>query len=52
MSLGEYTAHYAVWAILASPLVLGADLATAQRENPDCFAVLTNPDIVAVNQVR
>ena len=28
MSLSEYRVHYTVWAILASPLILGTDLRT------------------------
>ena len=50
MSLNEYRAHYAVWAILASPLILGADLRNITTTHPDCLALLLNADIVAVNQ--
>ena len=50
MSLGEYRAHYAVWAILASPLVLGADVRSLAADNPACLDLLRNADIVAVNQ--
>ena len=43
-------AHYSVWSILASPLVIGTDLWTIEKEHPDCLALLKNPDIVKVNQ--
>lgn len=50
MTLNEYRAHYSVWAILASPLILGTDLRTIDRDHPDCLQLLLNADIVAVNQ--
>ena len=50
MTLAEYRAHFSVWAILASPLVIGTDLWTIEREHPDCLALLMNPDIIKVNQ--
>jgi len=50
MTLSEYRAHYSVWAVLASPLVLGSDLFTIEKEHPDCLALLSNKDIIKVNQ--
>ena len=50
MTLTEYRAHYSVWAILASPLVLGADVRTIDRDHPECLALLKNKAIVGVNQ--
>jgi alpha-galactosidase len=50
MLLNEYRAHYAVWAILASPLILGADLRNLKQTHPACLELLLNPEIVAVNQ--
>eukprot|EP01050_Picozoa_sp_SAG11_P018922 SAG11_NODE_2936_length_2825_cov_2.224138_1_plen_116_part_10 len=50
MTLSEYRAHYSVWSILASPLLHGCDLRTVEREHPDCFKLITNPEIVKVNQ--
>jgi len=50
MTLAEYRAHYSVWAILASPLVIGADLRSIDQDHPDCLALLKNKDIVDVNQ--
>ena len=50
MTLAEYRAHYAVWAVLASPLILGVDLRTLAHDHPDCLELILNPEIVAVNQ--
>ena len=50
MNLSEYRAHYSVWAILASPLLLSADLQTIEHDHPECLQLLLNADIVAVNQ--
>ena len=52
MTLSEYRAHYSVWSILASPLIHGCDLRTVRQEHPECFELITNPEIVKVNQVR
>ena len=46
MALNEYRAHYAAWAILASPLILGNDLRNITQAHPACLALLLNPDIV------
>ena len=50
MTLAEYRAHYSVWAVMASPLILSADLRTIARDHPDCLALMLNAEIVAVNQ--
>ena len=50
MSLAEYRAHYSVWSILASPLLLSADLRSLEDDHPECLDLLLNADIVAVNQ--
>ena len=51
MTLSEYRAHYAVWSILGSPLILGNDVrALARGEHADCLDLLLNSDIVGVNQ--
>eukprot|EP01043_Picozoa_sp_COSAG02_P005629 COSAG02_NODE_153_length_33128_cov_10.471253_24_plen_530_part_00 len=52
MTLAEYRAHYAVWAILASPLILGVDLRTLRRDHPECLELILNSEIVAVNQAK
>eukprot|EP00038_Savillea_parva_P008429 m.176929 g.176929 ORF g.176929 m.176929 type:complete len:581 (+) comp14252_c0_seq1:36-1778(+) len=50
MTLSEYRAHYSVWAILASPLILSADIRNVKEEHPDCLDLMLNAEIVAVNQ--
>eukprot|EP01043_Picozoa_sp_COSAG02_P002482 COSAG02_NODE_57_length_43668_cov_118.217196_19_plen_612_part_00 len=50
MTLAEYRAHYSVWAVLASPLIISADLRTIKEQHPDCLELMLNPEIVAVNQ--
>jgi len=50
MTLSEYRAHYSVWAVLASPLILSADLRTIKQEHPDCLELMLNAEIVGVNQ--
>ena len=50
MNLSEYRAHYSVWAILGSPLLISADLSSLEIDHPDCLQLLLNADIVAVNQ--
>eukprot|EP00052_Salpingoeca_macrocollata_P011922 m.92005 g.92005 ORF g.92005 m.92005 type:complete len:455 (+) comp18261_c0_seq3:3-1367(+) len=50
MTLSEYRAHYAVWSVMASPLILGFDVRSIAKDHPDCLALLTNPEVVAVNQ--
>eukprot|EP00040_Diaphanoeca_grandis_P029462 m.172584 g.172584 ORF g.172584 m.172584 type:complete len:478 (+) comp31695_c1_seq1:172-1605(+) len=50
MTLTEYESHISVWAIMASPLILSADLRTVAARHPDCLKLMLNPEIVAVNQ--
>eukprot|EP01047_Picozoa_sp_COSAG01_P085519 COSAG01_NODE_18828_length_1050_cov_1.338591_2_plen_58_part_01 len=42
MTLSEYRAHYTTYAILASPMIHGADLRTVRTEHPECFELITN----------
>lgn len=46
-STGEYRAQFSAWAILASPLILGNDV---RAINEDCLAIITNKEVIAVNQ--
>ena len=48
MTLAEYRSHYSIWAILASPLILGADLITLKEQHPDCLQLLLNEEILQV----
>src|SRR5258708_10357203 len=47
MSEMEYKAHMSLWAILAAPLLAGNDL---RSMSPEILAILTNRDVIAVNQ--
>jgi alpha-galactosidase len=54
MTVAEYTANYATWAILASQMILSSDLRTIDSsptgQYADCLRMLTNKEILAVNQ--
>lgn len=43
----EYRTHFSLWAEMNAPLLIGADLRTAQQETLD---ILTNTDVIAVDQ--
>ena len=47
MTDDEYRAHFALWAIAAAPLIAGNDLRTMSEATR---AILTNPDVIAVDQ--
>ncbi len=47
LTLHEEQTHFALWAILNSPLILGNDLRDISRET---LEILTNKDIIAINQ--
>lgn len=47
MTLYQQQTHFAFWAALKSPLIIGADLTKLSN---DSLAVLTNKDIIALNQ--
>lgn len=49
MTITEYRTHMSVWAIAASPLMIGCDLRTIDDES---LALLTNDEVIAVNQDR
>ena len=48
MTLDEYTANFATWAVLASNLVLSVDLRSLPRG--PCLDLLSNEEVLAVNQ--
>ena len=50
MTLREYESHYAVWCVLASPLIHSADLRTVGARHPECLALMLNDEMIAVNQ--
>lgn len=47
MTLYQQQTHFAFWAALKSPLIIGADLAKISNES---LAILTNKEIIALNQ--
>jgi alpha-galactosidase len=47
MTNTEYRTHMSLWALLASPLLAGNDL---RRMSPETIAILTNRDVIAVDQ--
>jgi alpha-galactosidase len=49
MNLDEYRTHMSLWSILAAPLLAGNDLRDVP---PDIMAILTNRDVIAVDQDR
>ena len=49
MTLNEDRAHFSIWCMLAAPLIAGNDLRNMSQET---LAILTNPDVIAVDQDR
>ncbi len=49
MKDNEYRMHMTLWCLLAAPLMAGNDLT---RMTPDTLAILTNPEVIAVDQDR
>jgi alpha-galactosidase len=47
MSPEEYRTHMSLWCILAAPLIAGNDLT---KMSPETLAILTNPEVIALNQ--
>ena len=49
LTLAENRAHFSMWAMAASPLLAGNDLPNMK---PEVKAILTNPDVIAIDQDR
>lgn len=47
MTAAEDRSHFAMWSMLASPLILGNDVRSANKET---IKTLTNKEVIAVNQ--
>jgi len=47
MTTNEYEAHFALWAFLKAPLIVGCDIRSMSN---DTLRILTNKEIIAVNQ--
>ena len=50
MKQNEYQAQYAVWALMASQIIISSDLRTLPADQPDCFKMLLNREILEVHQ--
>lgn len=47
MTDAEYVTHFSLWAISKAPLLIGCDVS---RMSAATLAILTNPEVIAVNQ--
>ncbi|HZL09425.1 MAG TPA: glycoside hydrolase family 27 protein [Prolixibacteraceae bacterium] len=47
MTVNEDRGHFALWSMMAAPLIMGNDLRKASQET---LAILTNADVIAVDQ--
>jgi alpha-galactosidase len=43
----EYRTHFTMWALVKAPLIISCDLT---RMSPSIYAILSNPEIIAINQ--
>ena len=46
MTIEEEKTHFALWAVMKAPLVIGADLRNIRKESLD---ILMNKELIAVN---
>jgi alpha-galactosidase len=46
----EARAHFSIWAIMSSPLIAGNDLVYMMEREPEIIEILTNRDVIAINQ--
>ncbi len=49
MTTEEYRSHFSLWAMMAAPLLIGADL---RKVSPENFDVLRNTEVIALDQDR
>lgn len=47
LSLEENRAHFTLWAMMASPLLIGTDV---RHISPEVRDILTNPEVIAIDQ--
>lgn len=47
MTVQEDRSHFAMWAMMASPLIAGNDF---RKMSPETLAILTNKNLIAINQ--
>lgn len=46
MTTREYQSHFALWALLKAPLLIGCDISNM---SPETVNILTNKEVIAVN---
>lgn len=46
MTNNEYQAHFALWALMKAPLIIGCDVTNMSNET---FTILSNTEVIAVN---
>ena len=49
MTDAEDRSHFAMWSMLASPLIMGNDLRAASKET---IKTLTNKEVISINQLK
>ncbi len=47
LSIEEEKTHFALWAIVKAPLILGCDL---DKISPESLKIITNEEIITINQ--
>lgn len=50
MKQNEYQAQFALWALMASQIIISSDLRALPKAQPDCFKMLLNPEVLQVHQ--
>jgi hypothetical protein len=51
MTLEEYRASLSIWAVLASPIIISADLRTLRQRHPECLDMLRgSAEVLAISQ--
>lgn len=49
MTLTEEKTHFALWCFSKAPLIIGTDLETIQKMQPQSLAILQNQNLIAIN---
>ena len=47
MNTTEYETHFSLWCLIKAPLLIGCDV---RNMSNDTFRILTNPEVIAINQ--
>jgi alpha-galactosidase len=50
MTLEEYRTSLSLYAVLASPIIISADLRSVASEHAECLAMLKNEEVIAISQ--